>query len=91
MKDKTTTPEPSSESGLPRDKEDDGNPVRLYTHSDSGSGQDEKVVRLGRDIQAKIGQNLRTLYDEIVKEGVPDRLNMLLQRLDSAEKKGSDK
>jgi hypothetical protein len=38
--------------------------------------------RLSRDIQAKIGQQLRAGWDEVVKEGVPDRFAELLKRLD---------
>jgi aromatic ring-cleaving dioxygenase len=44
--------------------------------------QDEKVVSLGRDVQFKIGQHLRTMYDEVVKQGVPDQFSDLLQQLD---------
>ena len=47
-------------------------------------------MSLGRDIQVKIGQHLRTMYDEVVKQGVPDHLNELLQRLDESDK-GADK
>jgi hypothetical protein len=38
--------------------------------------------RLGRDVQNKLGQQLRTAYDDIVSEGVPDRFEELLRRLD---------
>ena len=51
----------------------------------AGSSQDN-VVSLGRDIQVKIGQHLRTMYDEVVKQGVPDHLSELLQRLDESDK-----
>src|SRR6185295_53615 len=43
--------------------------------------------RLGRDVQNKLGQQLRTAYDDVVSEGVPDRFTALLRRLD--EEKGS--
>jgi hypothetical protein len=36
---------------------------------------------LGRDIQAKIGQQLRSYYDSLV-EPTPDRFAELLQQLD---------
>ena len=53
---------------------------------------DGKIVSLGRDVQVKIGQHLRTMYDEVVKQGVPDHLNDLLQKLDqSADKSGAIK
>jgi len=38
--------------------------------------------RLGRDVQSKIGQQLRAMYDNVVNEGVPDRFNDMLRRLD---------
>lgn len=43
--------------------------------------------RLGRDVQNKLGQQLRTAFDDVVSEGVPDRFNELLRRLD--EEKGA--
>lgn len=46
--------------------------------------------RLGRDVQAKIGNQLRAIYDDIVKEGVPDRFVDLLKRLDKRDEKGSE-
>ena len=38
-------------------------------------------VRLGREVQARIGQQLRALYDEVVKEGVPQNIADLVRRL----------
>ena len=37
---------------------------------------------LDRDIQTKIGQQLRAVYDDIVDQGVPDRFVDLLRDLD---------
>jgi hypothetical protein len=45
----------------------------------------EKVqneASLGRDIQSKIGEQLRAMYDDVVSQGVPDRFADLLRRLD---------
>jgi hypothetical protein len=42
-------------------------------------------ARLGRDVQAKIGQQLRAMYDEVVNQGVPDRFAELLNRLDQKD------
>lgn len=39
---------------------------------------------LGSDIQAKIGQHLRAMYDDVVRQGVPDRFMDLLAQLDKA-------
>ena len=44
--------------------------------------------RLGRDVQSKIGQQLRAMYDNVVNEGVPDRFTEMLRRLD--ESKGAE-
>ena len=38
--------------------------------------------RLGRDVQSKIGQQLRSMYDDVVSAGVPDRFTEMLQQLD---------
>jgi hypothetical protein len=56
----------------------------------NGTMADGNVVSLGRDVQVKIGQHLRTMYDEVVKQGVPDHLNDLLQKLDDGKKSGRD-
>jgi Anti-sigma factor NepR len=38
-------------------------------------------VRLGREVQARIGQQLRAMYDEVVREGVPQHIGDLVRRL----------
>lgn len=40
---------------------------------------------LNREIQAKIGHQLRAIYDGVVQQGVPDRFVDLLHRFDEAE------
>jgi hypothetical protein len=47
------------------------------------------VAKLGNDVKAKIGQQLRTMYDEIVDQGVPDRFAAILRDLDESSDKGS--
>lgn len=42
---------------------------------------------LDRQVQAKIGQQLRAMYDEVVDQGVPDRFAELLKKLDTAGKR----
>jgi Anti-sigma factor NepR len=44
-------------------------------------------ARLGRDIQAKIGQQLRAMYDDVLNQGVPDRFSELLNRLEQKDEK----
>jgi Anti-sigma factor NepR len=38
-------------------------------------------ARLGREIQARIGQQLRAMYNDVVSQGVPDHLADLVRRL----------
>jgi hypothetical protein len=39
-------------------------------------------ARLSTDVQRKIGSQLRAMYDDVVRQGVPDRFSELLSRLD---------
>jgi hypothetical protein len=57
----------------------------------SGSNDDaadavDNSGSLGRDVQDVIGRQLRAMYDNLVKQGVPDRFADLLQQLDAQEK-----
>jgi anti-sigma factor NepR-like protein len=45
---------------------------------------------LNREIQAKIGQQLRAMFDEVVQEGVPDRFASLLRQLDTPPEKTAE-
>ena len=54
---------------------------------EAGSSPGKTDAKLGRDIQAKIGQQLRALYDDVVNQGVPDRFADLLDRLDKQDDK----
>ncbi len=58
---------------------------------------------LNAEIQSRIGHQLRAMYDDVIKQGVPDRFADLIRQLDSsaaaatiaaqessAEKKGRD-
>ncbi|HXW42842.1 MAG TPA: NepR family anti-sigma factor [Xanthobacteraceae bacterium] len=38
-------------------------------------------ARLGGEIQARIGQQLRAMYNEVVNQGVPPHLAELVRRL----------
>jgi hypothetical protein len=49
------------------------------------AGAKPKSGGLDRQIQAKIGQQLRAMYDEVVDQGVPDRFSELLKKLDGAQ------
>ena len=61
---------------------DDDKPDRPG-HMQTEVNQRKPKGRLGRDVQSKIGQQLRAMYDDVVSEGVPDRFTEMLQRLDA--------
>ncbi len=42
-------------------------------------------ARLGREVQARIGQQLRAMYDDVVSEGVPQHITDLVRRLGENE------
>jgi hypothetical protein len=44
---------------------------------------EDSPARLNRQIQAKLGEQLRQVYNDIVRQGVPDRFAELLARFDS--------
>ena len=39
-------------------------------------------AKLNRDIQAKLGDQLRQMYNDVVSQGVPDRFADLLAKID---------
>jgi hypothetical protein len=42
-------------------------------------------ARLGREVQARIGQQLRAMYDDVVNQGVPQNITDLVRRLSDQE------
>ena len=42
-------------------------------------------IRLGREAQARIGQQLRAMYEAVVNEGVPSHIEDLVRRLSEEE------
>ena len=45
-----------------------------------------KPAKLSREVQARLGQQLRAMYDEVLSEGVPDRFNDLVNRINGGSK-----
>ncbi len=62
-----------------------GLPMRSET-SRSVSGGSSGA--LDKETQTKIGQQLRAMYDDVVRQGVPDRFSDLLKRLEQGEGAG---
>ncbi|WP_428032733.1 NepR family anti-sigma factor [Ancylobacter sp.] len=70
------------------DDQSEGSPAMasaLSPQLDGGKG-----TALGSDIQSKIGQHLRAMYDDVVRQGVPDRFMDLLTKLDKADETSGD-
>jgi hypothetical protein len=42
-------------------------------------------ARLGREVQARIGPQLRSMYNDVVNQGVPQHLTDLVRRLSDQE------
>jgi hypothetical protein len=66
------------------DDEKTGKPGPMQTEAT----QRKPRGRLGRDVQGKIGQQLRAMYDDVLNDGVPDRFVEMLRKLD--EKKNEN-
>jgi hypothetical protein len=47
------------------------------------SNPDGAAVKLGDEIKMRMGQQLRVMYGEVMNQGVPDRCQGLLDRLDA--------
>jgi hypothetical protein len=41
-----------------------------------------KSGSLDKEVQTKIGQQLRAMYDDVVRQGVPDRFAELLKQIE---------
>ena len=63
---------------------DMGKPVSDKPESSMGTpvtSPTKPTARLGREVQAKIGQQLRAVYDDVVSQGVPEHIADLVRRL----------
>ena len=59
----------------------------METASTRSKKPNAKPAKLSRDVQTRLGQQLRAAYDEVVSQGVPDRFTELLNQLDADENK----
>ncbi len=67
--------------------------MRGGLRGDPGSGESEDAV-LGENVlepklQSYIGEQLRTVYEEVLNEDIPERLLALLQELERKQASGS--
>lgn len=59
-----------------------GQPRPMEATAQRDKKPNAKPAKLGREVQARLGQQLRAMYDEVLNQGVPDRFSELLNRLD---------
>jgi hypothetical protein len=59
----------------------------------TGTTNPVRPTGLTTEIQARIGHQLRAMYEEVVRQGVPERFSELIRRLDdpSAQQAGGHK
>ncbi len=57
-------------------------PSEQNAPTDFTDAEGNGVAKLGPDIKAKIGQQLRVMYAEVVVQGIPDRFVDILRGLD---------
>jgi len=59
------------------------NEEKAEVHDDmiKPTAQRKSEVRLAREVQARIGQQLRAMYNDVVNEGVPAHIAELVHRL----------
>ena len=74
-----------------KDRKTPGNPAK-EEHMETGptAVKKGKQAALGRDVQAKIGQQLRSYYDTLI-EPTPDRFADLLRQLERPDREDGSK
>jgi hypothetical protein len=48
-----------------------------------GKGRGKSKANLNADIRSRIGSQMRAMYDDVVKQGVPDRFADLIRKIDA--------
>jgi hypothetical protein len=66
-----------------------GQQKSMETAATRNKKNNAKPAKLTRDVQVRLGQQLRAMYDDVVSQGVPDRFADLLNRLNGKENKDS--
>ena len=56
--------------------------VKSQPSSPGSPGAPRKQGGLNAEIQSRIGHQLRAMYDDVVRQGVPDRFQELIRKLD---------
>ena len=64
------------------ERKPEGQHIAMETAATRNKKSNAKPAKLSREVQARLGQQLRAMYDEVVNQGVPDRFTELLNRID---------
>jgi hypothetical protein len=64
-----------------------GQKQTMETAASRAKKANAKSAKLSREVQSRLGQQLRAMYDDVVSQGVPDRFNDLLNRLNGSDNK----
>ncbi|ETR77401.1 hypothetical protein X566_06995 [Afipia sp. P52-10] len=57
-------------------------PLGVPQDAAGNSTRDKRPGGLNSEIQARIGHQLRAMYDDVVRQGVPERFAELIRKLD---------
>lgn len=60
-------------------------PQGIDMSAQSASPTHKQGAQLTREIQARIGHQLRAIYDDVVRQGVPERFADLIRQLDTQD------
>jgi len=66
-----------------------GHTAQAQSPDESDKQKSPKASRLDRNTRAKLGQQLRAVYDEVVSQGVPSRFTELLNGLNNEGKQNA--
>ena len=68
-------------------KPEGGRPPEPKQDAKMNAQESQKPAKggLNPEIQARIGHQLRAIYDDVVRQGVPDRFAELIRKLDSPD------
>ncbi len=69
------------------DRKTVGQPKPMETADVRNRKAGAKPAKLSREVQARLGQQLRAMYDDVVNQGVPDRFTELIKRINGGGNK----
>jgi len=73
------------EAGMPKKVPPKEQPMPFITGGDWSVGISSRTSLKQAEILTILGRRLRSLYDDVLEEGVPDYLAPLIEKLDQAE------